>query len=845
MENLSIYRWVMKYGHLQTDPAEEDTSAGGDPAAGTVYHPALDAADWAKFSGPVTALLPRASSSQCFSGASFDVTCAAPQSLTTVDFFLAGSFLAGAADKTGRITPDLLQYLNRILKIPVDTPETLAALNTLPALIRDEGGVITPATPGLPAPADERFVDFAVDSYLRSDWFSKTVLVLQESGGVWTPTTVNLMTWLNFINGPMTTTALVMPAFVASSNDSLRTVQFLHEYEIPSDLWATPIATTTVVTPVVTGYSSVNQNVVLTATVTSQNLTTVSGSVTFSVRTAALAAVGVPVTAPVLSGVATGTFVLPAGTIPQVLTISAVFTPSGAFAASQGTGTLTVVLAPTVTTVMPAGVPLSASPVDVALTASVSASLGDVVNEGSLLFTVRDSGNAVVGVPVSGPVTTGSVTATFTVPGGLSAQLLTIVGAYQGTTHYAASTGSNQLAVGCLPITILPAVLPQAVVGQPYNQTFTSGGVAPKNFSLSGTLPPGLSFVTDTIGGVPTTSGAFSFTIDVTDAVGCTGSRNYTLDVQQLWAMVTGSGLGMEGTVRLLKPDGTVPTGITAPTQFIAFPQLQFMNGVRVAMGDITGDGTPETLVTLGPGGGPQLRVFDGETGLLIRDFWAFDSWSGGGAFVATGDVNKDGVSDIVVSQGWGTPQIRVFSGADMTLMYDFSAGSSFGGSGARVAAGDVDGDGYADIFAASGQEVAPVIRVFSGATGAMVRQVTGFDANLPGGLFVAAGDVNGDGKADIIAGADEGTGPRIRVFDGVTLTQLRLFDAFEPWRLTGVRVASRDLNGDGKAEIITAPGPGGSPEVRIFDGNTGLEITRFLAYAAGYTGGVYVGSGR
>lgn len=166
LENLSTYRRVMKYGHLQTDPLEVDTSPGGDPNEGTSYHPALDAADWAKFMGPAVALLPRASSGECFTGTAFDTACAQPTALTTADFFLTSALLAGAADKTGRMTPDLVQYMNRILKITVATSETAATLNTVPALIRDADGTIAPATDGLPAPANERFVDFSPASYL-------------------------------------------------------------------------------------------------------------------------------------------------------------------------------------------------------------------------------------------------------------------------------------------------------------------------------------------------------------------------------------------------------------------------------------------------------------------------------------------------------------------------------------------------------------------------------------------------------------------------------------------------------------------------------------------------------
>ena len=158
-------------------------------------------------------MLPRTTASQCFPGGGFAADCADPQALAMPDFIIATSFLGGAADKTGRITPDLVQYLNRFLRIPVATPMTEAPFQTLPALIRDAGGAIRAATTE-PAPADERFVDFALASYLRTDWFDRSVLVLQtpDAGLTYQPTVIELLQWLLFANGPMTTTATQMPA---------------------------------------------------------------------------------------------------------------------------------------------------------------------------------------------------------------------------------------------------------------------------------------------------------------------------------------------------------------------------------------------------------------------------------------------------------------------------------------------------------------------------------------------------------------------------------------------------------------------------------------------------------
>jgi hypothetical protein len=399
------------------------------------------------------------------------------------------------------------------------------------------------------------------------------------------------------------------------------------------------------------------------------------------------------------------------------------------------------------------------------------------------------------------------------------------------------------MAVGCVSVTILPVVLPSGVPGQPYSQTLTTDGLAPEVFSLVGTLPPGLTLSGAVLSGVPTTTGTYAFTVNVVDLAACTGTRSYSLQIRSLGAaMVTGSGVGTEALVRLLDAAGNVPADYPGPTELRPFPELT--TGVRVAQGDVTGDGVPDTIAATGPGGGSHVVVFDGLSGVVVRDFWAFEYHSGGGAFVAAGDVNRDGVADITVSQGYGPARVRVFNGVNLAVLHDLSP-TELGVSGVRVASGDVDGDGHADMILGSGPEAVPVVRVYSGANGALLRNLTTFGGSLPGGVFVAAGDINGDGLADIITGAGEGTAPLVQVFDGGTLAELRSFMAFDPSFLGGVRVASVDLSGDGKAEIIASVGSGAPPVVLVFDGATGTATASFLAYAPGMVGGVYVGAGR
>ena len=121
MESMALYVRLMKYGHFATDPMEEDKWAHGDPAAGIQYHPALGESDWLKFTtAGLENLLPEG---DCWDNdnVTFISDCAVPEELEEEDFNSAAVYLGAAANKTGKITVDLVQYLNRFLKITLDT----------------------------------------------------------------------------------------------------------------------------------------------------------------------------------------------------------------------------------------------------------------------------------------------------------------------------------------------------------------------------------------------------------------------------------------------------------------------------------------------------------------------------------------------------------------------------------------------------------------------------------------------------------------------------------------------------------------------------------------------------
>src|SRR4029077_12317822 len=108
------------------------------------------------------------------------------------------------------------------------------------------------------------------------------------------------------------------------------------------------------------------------------------------------------------------------------------------------------------------------------------------------------------------------------------------------------------------------------------------------------------------------------------------------------------------------------------------------------------------------------------------------------------------------------------------------------------------------DIIVGAGPSGGAHVKVFDGTNLNLLQSFFAYDAAFRGGLFVTAGDVNGDGKADIITGADSGGGPHVKVFSGADGSVLQSFFAYDAVFTGGVRVAAGDVNNDGHADIVT-----------------------------------------
>jgi len=183
---------------------------------------------------------------------------------------------------------------------------------------------------------------------------------------------------------------------------------------------------------------------------------------------------------------------------------------------------------------------------------------------------------------------------------------------------------------------------------------------------------------------------------------------------------------------------------------------------------------------------------------------------------------------------------VNLFRGPDFRQIRHYSVFDFNFRGGMTVAVGDVNGDGFAEVLVGTGPGVPGQVLIFDGANGAESPRIMPY-GSFVGGVYVAAGDVNGDGFADIITGADAGGGPHVRVFDGRTRAPGVQFYANDPAFRGGVRVAAGDVNGDGRAEIMAAPGPGTLGSVSLYDAATGTGFRRWLLYDSTWSGGVFV----
>ncbi len=284
--------------------------------------------------------------------------------------------------------------------------------------------------------------------------------------------------------------------------------------------------------------------------------------------------------------------------------------------------------------------------------------------------------------------------------------------------------------------------------------------------------------------------------------------------------LAVGAGTGAEANVRVYNANAD------ELFRFTAFPG--YNGGVRVATGDFNNDGVVDVAFGNGPGAAALVKVIDGKTKTQLFEVAPFELSYLGGVYVAAGDVTGDGVADLIITADQtGGARVRIFNGVDFKQVNDFFGieDANFRG-GARAAVGDVNGDGIGDLIVTAGFGGGPRIAVFNGATIAtpvtsaqlppkLVGDFFVFEPTLRNGVYIAAGDITGDGFADVLAGGGPGGGPRVFGVSGADLitskgtrfTQVANFFSGDSDNRQGVRLAVKNLDDDTRADLVVGAG--------------------------------------
>jgi FG-GAP repeat protein/VCBS repeat protein len=228
-----------------------------------------------------------------------------------------------------------------------------------------------------------------------------------------------------------------------------------------------------------------------------------------------------------------------------------------------------------------------------------------------------------------------------------------------------------------------------------------------------------------------------------------------------------------------------------------------------------------------------------------------------GQVVAAAGDFNRDGFGDLIVGYRFGSQlagvnagSARVFSGRDGSVLATFVGDTAQDNFGRSVAgAGDVNGDGFADVVVGAPLDDnnglnSGSAKVFSGATGALLYTFNGSAKHLLGVAVAGVGDLNGDGRADVLVGANPDLTLPLshgyaKVFSGMDGSVLFTFTGAVKTSRLGFAVASAgDVNADGTPDLVIgdprdparAPAAG---SIKVYSGLNGALLFTFLGDAA------------
>lgn len=304
--------------------------------------------------------------------------------------------------------------------------------------------------------------------------------------------------------------------------------------------------------------------------------------------------------------------------------------------------------------------------------------------------------------------------------------------------------------------------------------------------------------------------------------------------------IVVGAGEGHAPEVSIFRADGTLIR------RFMAFTANDLC-GVNVAVADIDNNGANDIITGSGPGCTPEVKVFDLRGVQIVSTFTPYDASVKSGVFVAAGNVDTDSKGEIVtgVRRNAG-PHVRVF---DHRGQLEHSPGW-FAYSGA------VRNGVYPTVGNINSSDQDEIVTGVEGGHGAHVRPFNhrGEGIHTPGwfpysgnvGVHVAVGDFDDDGRGEIATVPASGA-PTVRYYNYIGQSDVNSgFTAFTGVSGSGAFLAAGDVDQDGRDDLIMSFSVDGPPTVRAYNASGTRILSEFTALSdSNFRGGLPLAAGR